>query len=43
MLNTSEDYLFDIMVLVTDKENLLKFINDIETLNDVIQVERLIK
>ena len=43
MINTSDDNMIDINLLVPNKEKLLKFINDIEMLEDVINVERLIK
>ena len=42
-INTSEEYMFDIMILVPNKEKLLKFINDLEMLESIIRVERLIK
>ena len=42
-INTSEDYMFDIMVLVTNKEKLIKFINDLEMIENIIRIERLIK
>jgi len=42
-INSSEDYMFDISVLVPDKEKLIKFINDLEMLENIIRVERLIK
>ena len=42
-LNSQENFMFDIMVLVENKEKLLKFIREIESLPDVINVERLIK
>jgi len=42
-INTSEDYMFDIMVLVPNKEKLIKFINDLEMIENIIRVERLIK
>ena len=42
-LNTQENYMFDIMVLVENKEKLFKFIREIEILPDIIHVERLIK
>ena len=42
-INSSEEYMFDITVLVQDKERLLKFINDLEMLDSIIRVERLIK
>ena len=42
-INSQENYMFDIMVLVQDKENLFKFIRDLENIPDVVKVERLIK
>ncbi len=42
-LNSLEDYIFDIMVLVPNKEKLLKFINDLEMIENITHVERLIK
>lgn len=42
-INTSEDYMFDIMLLVPDKEKLFKFIRDLEMLENITRVERLIK
>jgi len=42
-LNSSENYLYDMTVLVENKEKLMKFINDIESLNDIVKVERIIK
>lgn len=42
-VNAPDDYMFNITILVPNKEKLLKFINDIETLEDVTRVERLIK
>lgn len=42
-INTSEDFMFNITVLVPNKEKLLKFINDLEMLDSIIKVERLIK
>lgn len=42
-INTSEDFMFNITVLVSNKEKLLKFINDLEMLDSIIRVERLIK
>lgn len=43
VINTTENYMFDITVLVSNKERLLKFINDLEMLDKIIRVERLIK
>lgn len=42
-INTSDDYLFDIMVSTPNKEKLLKFMNDLEILENIAHVERLIK
>ena len=42
-INTSDNYLFDIMVSTPNKEKLLKFINDLEMVEDIVNVERLIK
>ena len=42
-INSTNGYMFDIMVLVSDKERLLKFINDLEMLENITKVERLIK
>jgi len=40
---TEDDYMFDINLLVPNKEKLLKFINDLEMLEKITRVERLIK
>ena len=40
---TEDDYMFDINLLVPNKEKLLKFINDLEMLENITTVERLIK
>ena len=42
-LNTQENYMFDIMVSVENKERLFKFIREVEILPDIIHIERLIK
>ena len=42
-LNSSENYLYDMTVLVENKEKLMKFINDIESMSDIVKVERIIK
>ena len=42
-INTEDDNLFNIKVLVPNKEKLLKFINDLEMLEGITSVERLIK
>ena len=41
--STIDDYMFDITLLVPNKEKLLKFINDIEMIENVVSVERVIK
>ena len=40
---TEDDNMFDINLLVPNKEKLFKFINDLEMLEDITHVERLIK
>lgn len=40
---TEDDYMFDINLLVSNHEKLLKFINDLEMIENVKSVERLIK
>jgi len=42
-INSTDDYMFDIMISVENKEKLFKFINAIESLENVKKVERLIK
>ncbi len=42
-INVQDDNTFEISLLVKDKEKLLKFMNDLEMLEDVTKVERLIK
>ncbi len=42
-INTKEDYLFDIMLLVENLEKLNKFINDLNSIDSITKVERLIK
>ena len=37
------DNVYEITVLVDKKENLVKFINDLRQMKDIIEVERLIK
>ena len=37
-INTNEDYMFDIAILVPDKEKLMKFINDISALKNIKSV-----
>jgi len=42
-LNSSGNYLFEITITVSNKERLVKFMNEISSLNNIIDVERLIK
>ena len=42
-LNINDGYMFDITVLVDNKETLNRFINEVDNLNDVISVERIMK
>ncbi len=42
-INSSDNFLFDIVVLVSNTEKLNKFINDLEMLDKIIRVERIIK
>lgn len=42
-INSSDNFMFDIVVLVSDIDKLKKFINDIEMLENIIHVERIIK
>lgn len=42
-INTSENFLYEITLLVENKTKLLKFINEISTIKNVIDVERAIK
>ncbi len=42
-INTSDDYMFDISILVQNKEKLEKFIRDLEMISSIIKVERIIK
>ena len=43
MINTDDDNMFDVTLLVNNKESLLKFINDLEMMDTITSVERLIK
>ena len=43
LINSSDDNMIDINLLVENKEKLVQFINNIEMLEDIIRVERLIK
>lgn len=42
-VNTNDNYMFDINVLVPDLEKLNKFINDIRMIPNILDVERIIK
>ena len=42
-VNTSEDYMFDIAILVPNKEKLVKFMNALNEVKSIKNVERLIK
>ena len=42
-INNSESFLYDIVVLVKDKDKLIKFMGDIKMIPNVISVERWIK
>ena len=42
-INTNDNYMFDIVLLVANIEKLNKFINDLEMLDKIIKVERIIK
>ncbi len=43
MINTEDDNMFDVTLLVENKEKLFKFINDLEMMDTITNVERLIK
>lgn len=42
-ITSSENYLYEITVIVSDKERLVKFMNDINTISSIMDVDRLIK
>ena len=42
-MNSKEGFLFEITVLVDSKERLVKFMNELELISSVIEVERIIK
>ena len=42
-LTKNENFLYEIVVLVEHKDNIIKFMNDIKTIPNVISVERIIK
>ncbi len=42
-INKNDDYLYEIVILVQQKDTLLKFIEDVKMIPNVIRVERIIK
>lgn len=42
-ITSSDNYLYEITVVVSDKERLIKFMNEISSINNIMDVERLIK
>ena len=42
-IQTSDNHLYHITVLVDSKEKLVKFMNDVSTIPNILDVERLIK
>lgn len=42
-ISTEENYLYEIIILVNNKEKLIKFINDINSIPNILDVERAIK
>ena len=42
-IKTGLEYIYDITILVSDKETLSKFMGEVETLPNITKVERLIK
>ena len=42
-LSSGNDYIYQITVLVENKEKLTKYINDLRTISNILSVERLIK
>ena len=42
-INTNDNFMYDITVLITDKDKLLKFMNDIKMIPNILDVERVIK
>lgn len=42
-INSSDDYLYEVTILVSDKEKLEKYIHDLEMVPSIYSVERLIK
>ncbi len=42
-INSSDNFMYDITLLITDKDKLMKFMNDIKMISNIIDVERIIK
>ncbi|MFA5603508.1 MAG: bifunctional (p)ppGpp synthetase/guanosine-3',5'-bis(diphosphate) 3'-pyrophosphohydrolase [Bacilli bacterium] len=42
-INKNDTFLYEIVILVEDKENVIKFMNDVKTIPNVISIERVIK
>ena len=42
-INTNDNFMYDITVLISDKDKLMKFMNDIRMIPNIIDVERIIK
>ena len=42
-INSSDNFMYDITLLITDKDKLMKFMNDIKMIPNIIDVERIIK
>lgn len=42
-INTHDNFMYDITILVSDKNKLLKFMNDIKMIPNILDVERVIK
>ncbi len=42
-INTNDNFMYDITILISDKDRLVKFMNDIKMIPNIIDVERIIK
>lgn len=42
-INSTDNFMYDITILITDKDKLIKFISDIKMIPNIIDVERIIK
>lgn len=42
-INSNNNFMYDITILITDKDKLIKFISDIKMIPNIIDVERIIK